>query len=92
MEDAVGLGKADGAKHDCLGRERARRHGASLVTPSGESFAASRTFPLVVMRIQVYTTGWCGYCERAKALLDERGIPYEEIGVDDDPAFRASST
>jgi len=59
------------------------------VTPSGESFAASRTFPLVVMRIQVYTTGWCGYCERAKALLDERGIPYEEIGVDDDPAFRA---
>ena len=41
------------------------------------------------MRIQVYTTGWCGYCERAKALLDKRGIPYEEIGVDDDPAFRA---
>ncbi len=41
------------------------------------------------MRIQVYTTAWCGFCERAKALLDEREIPYEEIRVDDDPAFRA---
>jgi glutaredoxin 3 len=42
-----------------------------------------------VIRIQVYTTAWCGYFERAKGLLEERGIPYEEIGVDDDPAFRA---
>jgi glutaredoxin 3 len=40
------------------------------------------------MRIQVYTTAWCGFCERAKALLEDRGIPYEEIGVGDDPAFR----
>jgi glutaredoxin 3 len=41
------------------------------------------------MRIQVYTTAWCGFCERAKALLDGRGIPYEEIRLGDDPAFRA---
>jgi glutaredoxin 3 len=41
------------------------------------------------MRIQVYSTAWCGFCERAKALLEARGIPYEEIKVDDDPAFRA---
>jgi glutaredoxin 3 len=39
-------------------------------------------------RVQVYTTRWCGYCVRAKALLDDRGIPYEEISLDDDPAFR----
>jgi glutaredoxin 3 len=39
-------------------------------------------------RIQVYTTRWCGYCVRAKALLEERGIAYEEISLDDDPAFR----
>ena len=30
-------------------------------------------------RIQIYTTRWCGYCVRAKALLDDKGIPYEEI-------------
>jgi glutaredoxin 3 len=39
-------------------------------------------------RIQMYTTRWCGYCVRAKALLEERGIEYEEISLDEDPAFR----
>jgi glutaredoxin 3 len=40
-------------------------------------------------RIQMYTTRWCGYCERAKALLDARGLAYEEIRLDDEPGFRA---
>jgi glutaredoxin 3 len=39
-------------------------------------------------RIQVYTTHWCGYCVRAKALLDGKGLAYEEILLDDDPHFR----
>jgi glutaredoxin 3 len=39
-------------------------------------------------RVQVYSTRWCGYCVRAKALLESRGIEYEEIALDDDPAFR----
>ena len=38
--------------------------------------------------IQVYTTRWCGYCVRAKALLDSRGLEYQEINLDEDPAFR----
>jgi len=36
----------------------------------------------------MYSTRWCGYCVRAKALLESRGIPYEEILLDDDPDFR----
>jgi glutaredoxin 3 len=39
-------------------------------------------------RIRMYSTTWCGYCIRAKALLDGRGLEYEEIVMDDDPAFR----
>jgi glutaredoxin 3 len=39
-------------------------------------------------RIRVYSTRWCGSCVRAKALLEGRGIEYEEISLDDDPAFR----
>lgn len=39
--------------------------------------------------IQMYTTVWCGYCDRARALLSDRGLPFEEISLDDDPAFRA---
>jgi glutaredoxin 3 len=37
----------------------------------------------------MYTTRWCGYCERAKTLLDSRGLAYEEIRLDEVPGFRA---
>lgn len=36
----------------------------------------------------MYTTAWCGYCVRAKALLDSRGLEYEEIHLEDDAGFR----
>jgi len=36
----------------------------------------------------MYTTEWCGYCVRAKALLEDRGIEYEEVRMDGDPDFR----
>jgi glutaredoxin 3 len=39
-------------------------------------------------KIQMYTTRWCGYCVRAKTLLQSRGLEFEEISLDDDPAFR----
>ena len=38
--------------------------------------------------MQMYTTVWCGYCVRAKTLLDQRGIDYDEIHLDDDAGFR----
>jgi glutaredoxin 3 len=38
--------------------------------------------------IRIYSTRWCGYCVRAKALLKSRGLEFEEISLDDDPAFR----
>ena len=36
----------------------------------------------------MYTTRWCGYCVRAKTLLDSRALEYEEINLDGDPGFR----
>ena len=38
--------------------------------------------------IVLYTTAWCGYCIRAKALLDDLGLPYDNVALDDDPRFR----
>jgi glutaredoxin 3 len=32
-------------------------------------------------RLTIYTTEPCGYCRTAKALLDKRSIPYEEINL-----------
>jgi glutaredoxin 3 len=40
-------------------------------------------------RIELYTTAWCGYCVRAKSLLEERGLAFDEIRVDSDPHFRS---
>jgi len=39
-------------------------------------------------RITVYTTRWCAYCVRAKTLLVGKGLEFDEISLDDDPAFR----
>jgi glutaredoxin 3 len=39
-------------------------------------------------RVRMYTTNWCGYCVRAKALLESKGVPYEEINLDEEPNFR----
>lgn len=39
-------------------------------------------------RVQVYTTLYCGYCVRAKALLKRLHIGFEEIDVSGDPAKR----
>jgi glutaredoxin 3 len=36
----------------------------------------------------MYSTPWCGYCVRAKTLLEGKKIEYEEILLDDDPNFR----
>jgi len=39
-------------------------------------------------RIEMYTTPSCPYCVRAKRLLKERGLAYEEIDVATDDALR----
>ena len=40
-------------------------------------------------RIEMYTTPSCPFCVRAKRLLTERGIAYEEFDVATDSALRA---
>jgi glutaredoxin 3 len=32
-------------------------------------------------KIEIYTTPFCGYCARAKGLLDAKGAAYEEMDV-----------
>jgi glutaredoxin 3 len=39
-------------------------------------------------KVIMYTTGWCPYCSRARALLDAKGVPVEEIDVDAVPGAR----
>jgi glutaredoxin 3 len=39
--------------------------------------------------VQLFTTSWCPYCNRAKALLKQRGVTdYEDIDLDAQPQER----
>jgi glutaredoxin 3 len=45
-----------------------------------------------VAKVEIYTTMWCGFCARAKRLLDEKGVAYTEIDVTMDPEKREEMT
>ena len=81
MQDPVSLAVADRAQHDRLGADRAghqeSRHGAIL------NEVMSKT-------ITLYTTDKCSSCLRAKALLTQRALPFEEINLSRDPDGRAA--
>jgi glutaredoxin 3 len=38
--------------------------------------------------IVMYSSGWCPYCVRARALLERKGLPFREIKLDENPADR----
>ncbi len=39
--------------------------------------------------VVMYATSWCPYCERARHLLQTRGVAFEEIDIDAAPERRA---
>jgi len=39
-------------------------------------------------KVVMYVTGWCPYCARARALLEDKGIAFEEIDLDEQPGAR----
>lgn len=40
-------------------------------------------------QVVMYSTRFCPYCMRARALLDGKGVSYTDIGVDGRPEVRA---
>jgi glutaredoxin 3 len=41
-----------------------------------------------MVEVEIYTTMWCPYCSRAKALLERKGVAFTEFDVDEEPARR----
>lgn len=39
-------------------------------------------------KIEMYTAEYCGFCRRAKTLLQKKGAVWQEIHVDHDPEKR----
>jgi glutaredoxin 3 len=42
----------------------------------------------VAADVKIYTTRYCGFCARAKALLKRKGVQFEEIDVTDSAELR----
>jgi len=38
--------------------------------------------------VEIYTANYCPYCMRAKNLLKNKGIAYQEIDITDNPSLR----
>ena len=36
----------------------------------------------------MYSTSWCGFCERARGLLRRKGVEFSEIKLDETPEER----
>ncbi|GAA2749367.1 MULTISPECIES: mycoredoxin [Kitasatospora] len=36
--------------------------------------------------VTMYSTTWCGYCNRLKSQLGREGIGYTEINIEEDPS------
>src|SRR5215475_5558885 len=56
-----------------------------MSTPQIESTPSEvKSAPDIVM----YSTAWCGYCQRARNLLERKGVAVREIKIDEDVSER----
>jgi glutaredoxin 3 len=46
----------------------------------------------ITAEVEIYTTGFCGFCWRAKDLLQAKGVNFKEYDVSSDRALRATMT
>src|SRR5439155_23476990 len=69
VEDAIRLAEPERAQDDGLGLVRTPGHArSSLERPEAGTNPCPCPLKPRMSRIQMYTTRWCGYCVRAKAL------------------------
>jgi glutaredoxin 3 len=44
---------------------------------------------MAMAEVELYTTPFCPYCVRARALLERKGVAYTEVDIIGEPARRA---
>lgn len=37
-------------------------------------------------KVKIYSTTWCAFCRAEKQFLDEKGVKYEDVNVEEDQA------
>jgi mycoredoxin len=41
---------------------------------------------MTATQLTIYSTQWCGYCQRLKAQLDRAGVTFTEVDIERDAA------
>jgi glutaredoxin 3 len=54
----------------------------------GESRGGSRAESESSVEVVMYSTNWCGYCQRARNVFERKGVAFREIKLDDEPDQR----
>lgn len=49
----------------------------------------SSTTPPAAGSVKMFTTTWCGYCQRLKKQMSDAGVDFTEINIEEDPAAAA---
>jgi glutaredoxin 3 len=74
------------AKRPSPGGKAAATKGADTRTASARRpWAGAAASPEVV----IYTAPWCGWCRKALAYLDRKGVPYENRDIEANPANKS---
>jgi len=53
--------------------------GCSAVSDGSINLVLERCSETVMPKIEIYTQPWCPYCSRAIALLQKKGVEFQEI-------------
>lgn len=81
---------------DEVGEEGAAPPSASAGAAQGEAAPPAASEPIDArallsnVSVTLYTTSWCGYCKKARALLLRNGIPFRERDVEHDPSAESA--
>ncbi len=58
--------------------------GNAMPTQAGSLHDPNSEDDMTTTQLTIYSTQWCGYCQRLKAQLDRAGVPFAEIDIERD--------
>jgi mycoredoxin len=55
--------------------------------PRGERLQGGISLTADANTVKMFTTTWCGFCKGTKRYLDNKGVAYEEIDIEQFPEY-----
>jgi glutaredoxin len=85
LEDVPAELRSSAGRIEVAAKPAGSQRAAPAGAPRQRAWAAAAADPEVV----IYTAPWCGWCRKALAYLDEKGVPYENRDIESNPDNKA---